>query len=307
MLGEQHRHPTRGAIEVLLDRRRDREVPRAERLVGEALQTLDLRPEECTIAAMTAVLGIDAAWTPHNPSGVALVSNRTGRWRCEALAPSYRSFVALADGTSPDWNGPIDGDHAPTPAALLEASRRLLGGAAVDVVAVDMPISTVAIVGRRRADDAVSEKYGGAGCGTHSPSGARPGQVGIDLTKGFVDLGYPVAVAGPNPPTRALVEVYPHPALIALTGDAFRLPYKIGKAGRTWANVRPVWERILGELARRIDDVTLALPDNPSSKAALKRWEDALDALICAWVGVEYAEGRATALGDGTAAIWCPG
>jgi predicted RNase H-like nuclease len=255
---------------------------------------------------VTAVLGIDAAWTPHNSSGIALVSNRTGRWRCEALAPSYRSFVALADGAALDWNGPMDGDHGPTPPALLDTARRLLGGATVDLVAVDMPISRAAIVGRRPADDAISRAYGAAGCSTHSPSGSRPGQVGVDLTKDFVDLGYPLAVAGPSPPTRALIEVYPHPALLRLTGSAFRLPYKIGKAGRTWANVRPMWERILGELAKHIDNITLELPEDVRSKATLKGWEDAIDALVCAWVGIEYVEGRARAFGDGTAAIWCP-
>ncbi len=62
----------------------------------------------------------------------------------------------------------------------------------------------------------------------------------------------------------------------------------------------------LGELAKRLDDATLKLPEDTSSKAALKRWEDTLDALVCARVGVEYVEGRATVYGDGTAAIWCP-
>jgi predicted RNase H-like nuclease len=38
----------------------------------------------------------------------------------------------------------------------------------------------------------------------------------------------------------------------------------------------------------------------------LKRYEDALDALVCAWVGTEYLAGRTVPLGDDTAAIWCP-
>jgi len=43
-----------------------------------------------------------------------------------------------------------------------------------------------------------------------------------------------------------------------------------------------------------------------STLSTLKRYEDALDALICAWVGVCYLEGRVVAYGDETAAIWCP-
>ena len=44
------------------------------------------------------VLGIDAAWTAHNPSGVALVQRAEQGWRCLALAPSYDAFLALAAG-----------------------------------------------------------------------------------------------------------------------------------------------------------------------------------------------------------------
>ena len=52
----------------------------------------------------------------------------------------------------------------------------------------------------------------------------------------------------------------------------------------------------------------LELPEPVAVKslAALKRYEDALDALVCAWVGVEYLGGRTLPLGDGDAAIWCP-
>ena len=44
------------------------------------------------------VLGIDAAWTAHNPSGVALVQRAAEEWRCLSLAPSYNAFLALAAG-----------------------------------------------------------------------------------------------------------------------------------------------------------------------------------------------------------------
>ena len=41
-------------------------------------------------------------------------------------------------------------------------------------------------------------------------------------------------------------------------------------------------------------------------EATLKRFDDAIHALICCWVGTLYAEGNARPLGDDTAAIWCP-
>jgi hypothetical protein len=31
-----------------------------------------------------------------------------------------------------------------------------------------------------------------------------------------------------------------------------------------------------------------------------------LTVLVCAWVGAEHLAGRTVALGDDTAAIWCP-
>lgn len=40
--------------------------------------------------------------------------------------------------------------------------------------------------------------------------------------------------------------------------------------------------------------------------AGLERHEDALDALVCAWVGTEHLAGRTAALGDAEAAIWTP-
>ncbi len=49
------------------------------------------------------VLGIDAAWTVHQTSGVALVKRNAEVWSCVALAPSEAIFLALANGTAIDW------------------------------------------------------------------------------------------------------------------------------------------------------------------------------------------------------------
>jgi hypothetical protein len=38
----------------------------------------------------------------------------------------------------------------------------------------------------------------------------------------------------------------------------------------------------------------------------MKRYEDALDAILCAWVAIEFLEGNAEPLGDEQAAIWTP-
>jgi predicted RNase H-like nuclease len=46
---------------------------------------------------MSAILGIDAAWTPRGSSGVALIKRTdTGHWKCVAVEASYRDFVTLS-------------------------------------------------------------------------------------------------------------------------------------------------------------------------------------------------------------------
>ena len=54
--------------------------------------------------------------------------------------------------------------------------------------------------------------------------------------------------------------------------------------------------------------IGLVLPsaEDLSSFSHLKRYEDTIDALICAWVGMKYLDGKAHAYGDETAAIWVP-
>ena len=268
---------------------------------------------------MTSVLAIDAAWTDHHPSGVALVRGTAAGWSCVALAPSYDQFIAVANGVPVDWTSrPFA--TPPSARALLGASRSMLG-APVDLVCVDMPISRINIVGRRLADNDVSRRYGAQQCGTHSPSPLRPGVLGELFTREFEEHGYPVAGATtPVATTPALIEVYPYPALLHLLGADRRVPYKIAKAASYFPGLDPrqrrerivdAWRRILDALGPLISGVALELPA-PSALAAmpsseLKRFEDAIDAVICAWIGVTYASGLAEAFGDESAAIWLPG
>lgn len=267
--------------------------------------------------AQRVVLGIDAAWTASEPSGVALLCEAdAGRWQCLAVTPSYSSFIA----GQPAWSTKHRGS-TPDPAALLRAGRRELpaGGAFSLSVAVDMPMATVPIAGRRVADNAVSTRYGGAHCGTHSPNPTRPGLTGVTLTQGFIGAGLRLATVGTAVGDRDehLVEVYPHPALLALLPATDRVPYKIAKAGKRWpgtsvkyriGQLLAQFDGILVALRREIDGITLALPSAASvtTLAELKKYEDGLDALISAWVGTRFLQGWAEPFGDATAAIWCP-
>jgi len=143
--------------------------------------------------------------------------------------------------------------------------------------------------------------------------------MGAALSGAFEDAGYPLRTSAPADWTEAaLIEVYPHPALLSLLGRESRVPYKVSKLRKYWPDLsgRDRIARALGEfqaileaLQAAIDGIDLTLPRQDEVKAAshLKRHEDMLDALVCAWVGLEHLAGRTMAFGDESAAIWCPG
>jgi predicted RNase H-like nuclease len=117
--------------------------------------------------------------------------------------------------------------------------------------------------------------------------------------------------------TRCSIEVYPHPALLSLLKCDYRIPYKVSKSNLYWpgtslseriSKILTEFEKINLALSAVYSNVPLSLPlyQNVTTLAVLKRYEDALDALVCAWVGLRFASGDATPYGDDTAAIWVP-
>ena len=144
-----------------------------------------------------------------------------------------------------------------------------------------------------------------------------PGRIGWSITRQVEAEGYAVATRGRPRPHRAAIEVFPHAALLGLLARNYRVPYKVSRSNRYWRG-QSVRERIAllleqfgaihRGLTRALGPLGFALPAAPQADAlaSLKRYEDALDALVCAWVGSEYLAGRISAYGDGSAAIWVP-
>lgn len=207
---------------------------------------------------MTTILGIDAAWTAAQPSGVALIQRHYGRWRCLAAAPSYPSFELLARAVACDWSQ--GGEAGQADVGRLIAAAEHLAGESLGVAAVDMPVSTADITGRRAADREVSRRSWAVTC---------------------------------ECPTRSASRVATGPALESRSGSR-----------GCWQSSR----RSLTDLAVHIDGISVPLPrpQDVETLSSLKRYEDAIDALVCCWVGSQYLDGLAVALGDETAAIWCP-
>lgn len=249
------------------------------------------------------VLGIDAAWTATNPSGVALAVKTDGVWCLMAAAASFEEFAAFAN--IPEVRGS---------ASMVDAATRL-AGRAPDLVAVDMPMMDAPIIARRAADNAVNRAYAGRGAGTHSPTVDRPGAVGRALESELLAAGYPLATLDIRPPCR--IEIYPHPALIELLGAAYRLPYKAGNTGKYWRGsplierrqrLYEVWTTIIAALDGVLigSSEFLPLPPVDARGRSLKAFEDRLDAVVAAHAGAMALDGQACAFGDAASAVWVP-
>ena len=258
---------------------------------------------------MGYVLGIDAAWTATNPSGVALLSSNTTPPKLIRASPSFEDFVL---GTDPDaWCA----KHS-SPASLHEvlAVAAELGGGSVDVIAVDMPIATTPVHGRRTSDHLISKCFGGGGCSTHTPTVLRPGKISDRLCEDALAAGFSLVTTTEQQPERALIEVYPHVAVLELCQASYRVPYKIARVRRYWPkatqcerrdNLRKEWAKVLGCLQERID-FNVEIDCNGRTMQFWKAWEDGIDAIVCSWVGLEWLNGRARPYGDEASAIWVP-
>jgi predicted RNase H-like nuclease len=261
---------------------------------------------------MRTVLGIDAAWTLTRPSGVALAIESGEGWHLLAIASSYQRFFALANKCRLVEEPPSG--SPPDAIALLTAATALCGRP-VDLVAIDMPLAHLPIVGRRLSDDAVSRAYGARKCGTHTPSVARPGQISDALRQAFEQAGYPLQTDNCSAP--GIIEVYPHPALVELAGAAERLCYKAGKVRSYWRSATSLerrvllyqeWSVIVALLENEIAGVKSSMPalQITTSGRDVKAYEDQLDAIVCAWVATRVLDGRAKSYGDSKSAIWIP-
>jgi len=267
---------------------------------------------------MRSVLGIDAAWTSTQPSGVALIQESLGRWQVLCVAPSYDSFLSTALGGSLNWDARRFDGSEPDILSLLEAAR-VLGATTVDIIAMDIPLARKEITTRRPSDSAISKAFGGKGCSAHSPNSTRPGPISNSLARQLKSNGFELetTVSASKTVPRA-IEVYPHPALLTLLNRDYRVPYKVGNSSKYWRG-----ESVRQRIARLIDEFTyiynrlaeelgnfpfdLPSPSDVYNLNYLKRYEDALDALVCAWVGQQHLLGQTTAYGNHDSAIWVPG
>jgi predicted RNase H-like nuclease len=262
---------------------------------------------------MSLVLGIDAAWTAKNPSGIALVSTETDPPKLIRASPSFEDFML---GTKPDaWCG----KHEPQ-ASLSEVLSKAaeIAGGAVTVIAVDMPVAMIRFGSGGNATTQFPENSGDTNGNSH-PYRTAPSKVSIDFMRDAA-AGFTLRTCssrtngGPS-----VLEAYPHVALLKLFQEddgqlPERLRYKLSRRKAYWPTLSPEegreeikreWERILARLKSKIDlDLEIACAGR--KLRCWKAWEDVIDAIVCCWVGLQWLAGRAKPYGDAEAAIWVP-
>jgi predicted RNase H-like nuclease len=212
-------------------------------------------------------IGIDLAWGPSGVTGLAALDER---------GHLLDAVPARTDAEIVSWLG------------LVTAGRCL--------VAIDAPIIVPNASGSRRCERLVGQYFGRYGASCHSSNTANPAfasgsralrlasQLGLDTD--------PVSAA-----SRRAIEVYPHPAIVALFALPSIIKYK-AKPGRSTVYLRAEMLRLIEQIEGLEADSRAPLRvrqcaawqqiresvASAVTKAALKRAEDSIDAVVCAYI-----------------------
>jgi predicted RNase H-like nuclease len=188
------------------------------------------------------------------------------------------------------------------------------------LIAIDAPTIVPNQTGRRPCEALLSRCMAKAQAGPHPAnrtllSGTDGTVRGERIAAALAQLGFPqtpfLSSLPCDKPPRAAFEVFPHPGHIALFGLERTLKYK-AKPRRTAEMRRAEFRRYADFLMTLRDaDPPLLLPDGTDFQVgrdtdtlknpALKRHEDALDALTCAYIALYYhrwGEAKCAVLGD---------
>ncbi len=223
-------------------------------------------------------IGLDLAWSPRNLSGAAVIQSRS-------LAQGGQLLdVALLD----------------TNDAILRYVQRYVQSAqplgSQVWIAVDAPLRVPNLTGRRQAEAQISQAFRVYHAGAHPANRhllMRDGVVrGEALVAGLQALGIPYKTQF-EPGSHAVVEVFPHPAMVTLFELSKVLPYK-AKPKRDWATRLGAWRQYQRHLAAlktadpALTDVDgLLAQDVEALKGKkLKNYEDQMDAVMCAYIAL---------------------
>ena len=226
-------------------------------------------------------VGVDLAWGDRKPTGLAVLDD-DGRLLRVTVADTDE---AISTALAPYVDGPC-------------------------LVAIDAPLVVTNASGNRPCEAALNRDFARFDAGAHpsntrkpefrdQPRGARLARaMGLDID--------PASTAD-----RRAIEVYPHPATVALFRLGRTLKYK-NKPGRTLDQLRSELLALVHHLEGLADAPTPLLLDHPDwaalverieragTKADLRRCEDPVDAVVCAYVALfaEREPQQTTTYGD---------
>ena len=182
------------------------------------------------------------------------------------------------------------------------------------VVAVDAPLIVPNETGRRKAEALVGELFGRYGASAYPANKTKPYFCPPRGQRLAEELGLDMDPAvEPGAGRRVCIEVYPHPAMIALFDLDYVIPYK-GKSGRDLDSLTKAYDHLIAGMEGACAE-TLRLSDSAhwsalcasaraaSRKSELETIEDEFDAIFCAYLAWVWAqEGLQTCdvLGDVT-------
>jgi len=234
-------------------------------------------------------MGIDLAWGNRNPSGLAIL-----RWQEDVL-------------------------QEVTPAQLLTTDEQICQAIAAQdnggtlVIAIDAPLVVPNFSGERPVEGEMRRRFARFHAACHPanrqllgdpPRGERlctllAQRLGVQVMPAPAQRQY----------CRVAFEVYPHAAMVRLFDLPRVLQYK-ARPGRSLAYRREQMLRYI-ELLGHLPHPPLRLPDwlyhVPETASGLKRFEDKVDALFCAWLAARAWMHGGEVVGEGsTGTIWLP-
>lgn len=233
-----------------------------------------------------SLIGIDLAWSPRNPTGVA------------ALAPSGRGLAVMASRIV----------HRDDEILAFVAAHL----APTSVVMIDAPLVVPNDTGMRACDRLTHVEFGRAQAGAYPANRIHMGRLnggtprGEEIARRLATLGFPWP-PGDLPKAGAhrghwVFECYPHPAQVVLFGLGATLKYK--KKRQSWPAARAAFQRYLAHVEalrqpRLLLDPALSASLDPGCRVgrAYKEREDRLDAIFCAYLGALALDGRLRMLG----------
>ncbi len=228
-------------------------------------------------------IGLDLAWGEKRPTGVAVLDDEG-------------HLLELASWTTDE--------------EIVEALGTHVDGECL--VAVDAPLIVVNPTGNRPCEAALNADFGRFEAGCHPANTGKPEFASGSRAARLCDR-LDLDLAPTSGSSRRAIEVYPHPATIALFALGRTLKYK-SRPGRTLEDMRTALLELVGHLEDlRHAEVALHLQDHDGwqelvasvhdaeRKADLRRAEDQVDAVLCAYLALfrQRTPERTTVYGDG--------